>query len=141
MLGKTPGKCEEEAAASGLARVAHLAKVVGCYSLAVHECISALQQEESEEEEDEGGAGSVSGIERIAERFRRAHSANPFVAEFLAFSPSFETQFDSWFELPDVSACPTDQLPLREAVVYCCELGQQLCGETRMRTVKVKFGA
>ncbi|CAJ1330356.1 unnamed protein product, partial [Effrenium voratum] len=73
----------------------HEAMTVGCYSLAVLSYISTRVLREHRKPK-----AVQEAEERLQARLRAAHKQNPFVAEFLAFAPAFESVFPFACELP-----------------------------------------
>eukprot|EP00929_Paragymnodinium_shiwhaense_P110175 TRINITY_DN76948_c0_g1_i1.p1 TRINITY_DN76948_c0_g1~~TRINITY_DN76948_c0_g1_i1.p1 ORF type:complete len:454 (-),score=128.33 TRINITY_DN76948_c0_g1_i1:343-1644(-) len=96
---------------------ARLAAAAGCYSLALLTYLAVCVLNENPRERE-------AGEQRVARRLRRAQELNPYCAEILAFYPAFEEHFPEGMDLPDMEDCSPAERPLREALEYCCRLGQ-----------------
>lgn len=61
---------------------------------------------------------------KLVERLQRAHQANPFVAELIAFAPAFDNYFEPGADIPPASACGPMDGPLLDALQYLIVLRQ-----------------
>eukprot|EP00928_Gymnodinium_smaydae_P048931 TRINITY_DN32781_c0_g1_i1.p1 TRINITY_DN32781_c0_g1~~TRINITY_DN32781_c0_g1_i1.p1 ORF type:complete len:423 (+),score=80.76 TRINITY_DN32781_c0_g1_i1:28-1269(+) len=109
---------EKDAEAAMSSPEGRLAAVVGCYSLALLTYLSVCVLDEAKPSD------KAASQQRLMNRMRRAHSLNPYCAELIAFYPAFEEFFPEGFELPDIDTCTPEETPLRDALEYCCRLGQ-----------------
>eukprot|EP00930_Biecheleria_cincta_P076066 TRINITY_DN63274_c0_g1_i1.p1 TRINITY_DN63274_c0_g1~~TRINITY_DN63274_c0_g1_i1.p1 ORF type:complete len:433 (+),score=123.86 TRINITY_DN63274_c0_g1_i1:71-1300(+) len=108
---------EEAGTSSKRANAAKQAAItVGCYSIALLSYISVYVIREHRKSQ-----ALKSAEERLIKRIKAARSQNPFVAEFLAFSPAFEPVFPLGCDLPPPSPEATEEeLAMLEALQYCC---------------------
>eukprot|EP00927_Polykrikos_kofoidii_P048176 TRINITY_DN42396_c0_g1_i1.p1 TRINITY_DN42396_c0_g1~~TRINITY_DN42396_c0_g1_i1.p1 ORF type:complete len:456 (+),score=102.06 TRINITY_DN42396_c0_g1_i1:92-1369(+) len=97
----------------------HSAVTTGMYTLALLTYISVQVLEEHK-----GRKGRAAAAARLFSRVRAAKKQNAFVAEFVAFAPSFEPVFPQGSDLPPAESCTPAELPLLEALEYCCRRGQ-----------------
>lgn len=99
-----------------------IASVVGHWTAALIEYISVEVLEEDAQEPIK----ALESEARLQTLLEVAHKVNPFVSEFIAFAPAFES-FDSEFSNeiePPTSNTPVHERPLLEALYYAITLGQ-----------------
>lgn len=106
----------EDASATEIQRIA---RITGLYSSALLDYISVrVLREEKKKSKIEKSEN------RLVAKLKRAHEANPFIAEYLAFAPAFEVLFPMNCDLPPASACVPAERPLLDALDYCCRFRQ-----------------
>mmetsp|Transcript_109622 Transcript_109622/g.291145 ORF Transcript_109622/g.291145 Transcript_109622/m.291145 type:complete len:440 (-) Transcript_109622:99-1418(-) len=96
------------------------AATTACYTIALLTYISVAVLEEHGKDPNKAAAGE----KKLLTRLRAAKKRNPFVAEYLAFAPAFEPHFPQGAELPPSDECREAELPLLEALEYCCRYRQ-----------------
>lgn len=94
------------------------AVTAGCYSIALLSYISVRVVREYKKPK-----AVEEAEERLLKRLQKAHQQNPFIAEFLAFAPAFESTFPFGCELPEASGAEKLEEQLLEALRYCCQWG------------------
>lgn len=113
-----PSASQEIAGGCISSEARNAATLTACYTVALLTYISVRVLKEHGRKPSSIAAAEA----KLARRLRAAQRQNPFVAEYIAFAPAFQQEFDGYVETADFNKMRTfgSEQMLIQALEYCC---------------------